>query len=295
MELTNEQILAAISKRVDYAEIARLLETDLNAIAGQVIENPEDFIQFKVFFDMGHFNTTIIAQAPGEGQGFYETPVLISLINGSYSTQRGPQLYALEFRIEAFGFEKDYENIRKIMEAYSALNQGAIRSGEFNDAMITAVCDFPVLGTPAPYKGFNRFSAFMSWYLTFVFTGQLTNSVIIELDAAEIQPLSFNVNRQRISDSAHMVSNAETKSINKAQVLSFGISFPFDNSDLHKRILRNIKNSDITKLNEVYVMTVEMPEVGDTDTYNVVLTDGSYSLAQGGYLLINATFAISGV
>lgn len=295
MELTNQQILDAISKRVDYAEIARLLELDLNAIATQVITESEDYIQFKVFFDIGEFNTTITAQAPGEGQGFFETPVLISLVNGSYTNARGPQLYSLEFRIESFGFEKDYENIRKVLEAYSSINQGAIRSGEFNDALVTSTCDFPVLTTPSPYKGFNRFSAFMSWFLTFVYTGQLSNEVIIKLDGTAIEPTSFNANRQRVSDAAHKVNTSETVSINKSQVLSFAMTFPYNNSDLHKRILRNLKNNDIAKLNEVYVLSIEMPEVGDTNTYNVILTDGSFSLAQGGYLLINATFSISGV
>jgi hypothetical protein len=329
MELTNQQINEAIQERVNYAELARLLEVDLNAIALQAIpihaeeqrqlllaqgktqteanelydKLSAQYIEFQVFFDVGTFNTTIEAQAPGEGQGFFKTPVLISFINGNFSNERGPDVYSLEFRIEAFAFEKDFDISRKIFEGYSRLNQGAIRSKDFNEAQVTSVCDFPVTTSPIPYKGFNRFSIFISWFLTFVYTGQLSNEVIIKLDGDEIKPLTFSINRQRASNSAHLTGDAETKTINKSQVITFGLSMIFDNSDAAKRLLRNLKNSNINKLNELFELSIAYPQLTffddadieyiETDTYNCVLVDGSISLNQGSYLMLAVTFNVS--
>lgn len=332
MAITNQQINEAIQERVNYAELARLLEADLNAIALQAIpihaeeqrqlalaqgkttdeanaiydKLSTQYIEYKVFFDVGTFNTEITAQAPGEGQGMFKTPVLISFINGAFSNERGPQVYSLEFRIEAFGFEQDFDINRKIFEGYSRLNQGAIRSKEFNDAQVTSVCDFPVASTPAPYKGFNRFSIFMSWFLTFVYTGQLSNEVLIELDGDEIKPLTFSLNRQRVVEAAHLTGANETVTINKSQVISFALSMVYDNSDVAKRLLRNIKNPDISKLNEVYELSINYPQLNvynqqgelvtaETNTYDVVVVDGNATINQGGYLVLTITFNISGV
>jgi hypothetical protein len=326
MAITNTQINEAIQERVNYAELARLLEADLNAIALQAIPiHAEEqrqgktqaeadaiydklalqYIEYKVFFDAGTFNTEITAQAPGEGQGMFKTPVLISFVNGSFSTARGPQVYALEFRIEAFGFEQDFEINRKIFEGYSRLNQGALRNEEFNDAQVTSVCDFPIATIPQPYKGFNRFSIFMSWFLTFVYTGQLSNEVVITLNGSTIEPQNFTINRQRTTEVAHPVGGNETVAINKSQVLSFGLSFIYDNSAIHKTVIRNIKNPELAKLNETFTLTVNYPQLNvynqqgqlvtaETNTYTVVLVDGGITINQGSYLLVNATFSIAG-
>jgi hypothetical protein len=329
MPMTNQQINEAIEERVNYAELARLLETDLNAIALQAIpihaeeqrqlalsqgktqeeankiydDLSSQYIEFQVFFDTGIFNTTLQAQAPGEGQGFFKTPVLISFVNGNFSNQRGPQVYSLEFRIEAFAFEKDFDIARKIFEGYSRLNQGAIRSKEFNEAQVTSVCDFPIATQPSPYKGFNRFSIFISWFLTFVYTGQLSNEVLIKLDNEQIKPLSFSINRQRASNAAHLTGDAETKTVNKSQVITFALSMVYDNSEAALRLLRNLKNSDINKLNETFQLSIGYPQLTffddadveyiETDTYNCVLVDGTVSINQGGYMMIAATFNVS--
>jgi hypothetical protein len=332
MELTNQQINEAIQERVNYAELARLLETDLNAIALQAIpihaeeqrqlalsqgktqteaneiydKLSAEYVEFKVFFDTGTFNTTIEAQAPGEGQGFYKTPVLITFINGGFSTERGPQIYSLEFRIEAFGFERNFDLNRKIFEGYSRLNQGVIRSKDFNDAQVTSVCDFPIATTPQPYKGFNRFSIFMSWFLTFVYTGQLSNEVSIKINEEEVKTLTFSINRQRVVESAHLTGTPETITINKSQVVSLALSLVYDGTTASKTLLRNIKNSEINKLNEVFILKVNYPqlnvynqqgdlETSETDIYKCVLVDGSIAINQGGYIILTATFNINEV
>jgi hypothetical protein len=309
---TPQEIQIAIGKLIDYKELARLLQSDLNSIANEVLSQtidvegtptpkfPNQYIDFEVFFDVGEFNTYVTAQAPGEGRGFYKTPVLLTAIGGQYSTERGPQVFSLEFRIEAFGFDKDYELTREILTVYSQMNQGKIRNlngDEFAGTMqVVSFSDFPALTTPTQYKGFNRFSGFISLFMTFIYTGQLANAVNIILDGDEIKPLSFTVSRQRIGDSAHITGTAETVTINKSQVLSFACSLIYDGSDIHNKILANIRKSLTTNLNETFDLEIIYPETGDDlDEYSVIITDGRIDIQQGGYLSMVFTMNIAGV
>jgi hypothetical protein len=145
----------------------------------------------------------------------------------------------------------------------------------------------------------------MSWFLTFVYTGQLSNEVVITLNGSTIEPQNFTINRQRTTEVAHPVGGNETVAINKSQVLSFGLSFIYDNSAIHKTVIRNIKNPELAKLNETFTLTVNYPQLNvynqqgqlvtaETNTYTVVLVDGGITINQGSYLLVNATFSIAG-
>ena len=135
MNYTNEDILQKLNKRINYSEVARILELDLNTIASQVIDAPEDYMEFKVFFDYGEFDTTVNGQAPGEGQGFHVTPVLLSLIGGDYSTEKKDLKYSKHnSQNRGFRIPKDMENLRTILEIYSSLNQGAVSDGIFANA-----------------------------------------------------------------------------------------------------------------------------------------------------------------
>lgn len=87
--------------------------------------------------------------------------MLISLLDGQFSEPKGPQLFNLLFRIEAFAFAKDKDPIRRTFETYNKLNQGAIYSGMFSSALTTSFTEFPVVTPPEPYKGMDRFSVFM--------------------------------------------------------------------------------------------------------------------------------------
>lgn len=158
---TNEQIFEKLNQRIDYRELTRILEHDLNHIANTTWEQGDNIIEFKTFFDFDEFETSIQFQAEGEGQPQRITPVLITLLTGDFTEPKGPQLFATTFRIEAFGFESDKERLREIFEIYSSLNQGAILSGLFGSSMTTSFTDFPIVTPAEPYKGANRMSVFM--------------------------------------------------------------------------------------------------------------------------------------
>lgn len=308
---TPQEIQTAIGKLIDYKELARLLQSDLNAIANEVLSQtidvegvptpkyPNQYIDFEVFFDVGEFNTYVTAQAPGEGNGFYKTPVLLTAIGGEYSTERGPQVFSLEFRVEAFGFDRDFELVREVLTVYSQLNQGKIRNlngDQFAGSMqVTSFSDYPALTTPEQYKGFNRFSGFISLFMTFIYTGQLANSVLIYLDGEQLKPLSFTISRQRISDAAQITNTPETVTINKSQILSFACSLVYDGSDIHNDILFNIRKSNSNTLNQVFDLEIGYPQTGDdNDEYSVIITDGRIDLQQGGYLTLAFTMNLSG-
>lgn len=301
-ELTREQIREVLDSQIDYKELTRLIELDLNILAQELITQPEDYIEFKAFFDFGEFDTTINLQAPGEGNGFYPTPVLVSLIDGNYTTQKGPQVFSTIFTIEAFGFEKDAENLRKIFDAYSKLNQGQIKTDEFGHYKIISFTDFPVMTTPAPYKGMNRLSVFLTLNLSFIYDGQLSNQVKILLDDEEIDLLSFNISRQRIGDSIQRNNKDETETIQKAQILSFSGSFIYNGSDVGKKVIRNIKNLGYG-LNQSFELKVIYSDIGDLDTngnmvpdidiYNVIISEGDITILQGGYLQLTFSMVIN--
>lgn len=302
-ELTREQIKEALDSQIDYKELTRLIELDLNILAQELITQPEDYIEFKGFFDFGEFDTTINLQAPGEGNGFYPTPVLVSLIDGNYTTQKGPQVFSTIFTIEAFGFEKDAENLRKIFDAYSKLNQGQIKTDEFGHYKTISFTDFPVMTTPTPYKGMNRLSVFITLNLSFIYDGQLSNQVRILLDNEEIDLLSFNISRQRIGDSIQRNNKDETETIQKAQILSFSGSFIYNGSNVGKKVVRNIKNLGYG-LNQGFILKVIYSDIGnldinnnlvpDTDTYNVIISEGDITILQGGYLQLTFSMVING-
>lgn len=298
---TYQDIQEKLAKVINYNIIATVLQTDLNSIAQEIITDPKDSMEFKVFFDFGNFDTTVNAQAPGEGQGFLITPVLLSLVNGDYSTQKGPQVYSLSFRIEALGFEKDKDNLQKIFEVYSALNHGQIVNEEDSiyNTMVTTFCDFPVKTEPIPYKGFNRISIFLTLNINFIYNGQLTNEITYTLDGDNIEPLSFTISRNRSIDTVHPNNGGETITINQSQSLIFNGSMIYDGSDAAKSLVLAIKTLNST-LNTIYSLVITYPniligdpEAASVDTYNVVLIDGDLILNVGGYLTLNFTFAIA--
>lgn len=295
MNMTTEQILEKLNKRIDYKEVKRILELDLNTIAQEVIEDPQELIQFEVFFEYGEFDTAIAAQVPGDGPGFFITPVLLSLVGGDYATETGPQIFQTQFRIEGFGFVKDKENLRKVFEIYSSLNQGAVSTGVFANAMTTSVMDFPVFSEALQYKGFDRISVFMSWLMTFIYSGQLANEVEITLDDDTLNLIDLSIKRVRIGDSAHLNNQMETFTINKSQLLVFTGYMIYDGTVASKKIMREIKNlnnglNNQMELKVVYPAITE-DEEPELDTYNVILTEGDIKITEGGYL--NLTFALA--
>jgi hypothetical protein len=115
----------------------------------------------------------------------------------------------------------------------------------------------------------------------------------------------LSLNRQRVVESAHLTGANETVTINKSQVISIAISLVYDGSEAAKEILRNIKAQNLNKLNEIFELSIAYPqltffddadiEYTETDTYTCVLVDGSIAINQGGYIILAATFNISGV
>jgi hypothetical protein len=131
--------------------------------------------------------------------------------------------------------------------------------------------------------------------MTFIYTGQLANAVGIFLDGEEVKPLSFTISRQRISDAAQITNTPETVTINKSQVLSFACSLIYDGSDIHNKILFNIRKQSLETLNEAFDLEISYPETGDDiDEYRVIITDGRIDIQQGGYLTLAFTMNLSG-
>ena len=248
-----------------------------------------------MFFDYGEFDTTVNAQSPGEGAGFHITPVLLRLVGGDYTMKTGPQIFQTQFRIEAFGFTKDMENIRAVLEVYSALNQGAFSTDLFANAMTTSITDFPIFSESMPYKGFDRISAFLSWHLTFVYSGQMSNDVKITIDGEPLNTLDFSIKRMRNGNSIQRNNESETRTLNDNQVLVFTGFTVFDGGISTTKIMREIKNLG-TDLNVPLELKIKYPviiedEIPEQDIYTVVLTEGDINITQGGYL--NLTFALA--
>lgn len=292
MAFTTADIIEKIERRVDYAEVARVLQLDLNIIAQQVITDAQQYLEFEVFFDYGEFDTAISAQAPGEGNGFFVTPVLLSLVDGSYTTDKGPQVYQTEFRIEVLAFEQDRENVRAVLEVFSSLNQGAVSADVFANALTTTLTDFPIMSEPLQLKGFTRMNFYMSWLLTFIYTGQLANEVEFKINDEPINFLSFDIKRMRGIDVIHRNNENELSTINKNQSLVFTALLIFDNTDAAVLLLKNIKDLG-SGLNDILELKINYPTIELEDTYNVVLTEGDIQIMNGDYVKLSCVFAIN--
>lgn len=274
MSYTTSDIQEALEKQVNYEELARILELDLNNIAGQVIEEPENTITFKVFFDSGEFETCISDSLPGEGEGFLITPVLLKFINGNYSTMRGPKFFSTVFSIEVVGYEKDRENLRKIFETYSYMNQGIIDKDELG-IYITKTLEFPFFDEPFQLKGETRFQGFMRLFLNYMYSGQLANQITTTIDGDSVILQNLVIRRQRTPDAAQRNGETEVKVIHKNQILSFSASMLYDGSDAAKKILRNIKNFG-SGLNEEFTLEITYPNIttlSDSVWEEISLTD----------------------
>ena len=289
--ITTEEILERLNKRIDYNEIARILEHDLNLIASEVATNFGDDtpVAFQVFFDFAEFDTYINNQAPGEGQGYNDVPVVISLVNGDYSTEKGPELYSTTFRIEAFGFEAQKDRLRAIFETFSSLNQGTTLSGMFNSSMTTSFTDFPIMTTPEPYKGEDRMSVFMTWNINFIYTGQLANEVEFELDGQKVTIQGFNIKRDRSFKAVQRNGSAETTANVHNQTLILTGTVIYDGSDATKRLLRSAKKL-YTDMTEEFNLKITWPSILDeneepeVDEYKLVLVEGDITVVEGSYV-----------
>lgn len=260
MEITEDLILEKVSNLIDFEEVVSILELDLNTIAQQIITNPQDQIEFKVFFDAGDFDALVNSQAPGEGMGFNVTPVLLSFVNGTFQTETGPQLLQSQFRIESFGFKKDMENTRKVFATYSSLNRGTIVTEFTTVAKATSLMDFPVFSEVMQYKGFERVSCYMSWLLTFFYNGQLANEVSYKINGMDINLMDFNIKRLKTGSSIHRNNDTETRTLNTSQILGFTGFTLYDGSSGTKELLNAIKTET---LNYPITLEVTYPMLGD--------------------------------
>lgn len=284
---TKEDILAKLNKRVDYSEVARLLELDLNTIAEETLD---DFLGFKVFFDYGDYDTTVNGYAPGEGAGFQEIPILLSLISGDYTTLKGPEVFSLMFRIEGFGFEERFEDTRKVFEIYSSLHQGTASNEGFGEVLYTTFTDFPVLTEAFPYKGAQRFQIFLSLNINFIYVGELSNSVSYTLDGDPINLLGLVISRNRVLESVQRNLQTETTNLASAQNITFSATMIFDGSDAAKIVKDNIKNLD-TEMNTI--MEFKIIYSDDEDTYDIIISDGEIDITEGSYVNMSFTMVLT--
>lgn len=287
--MTREEIMVALDKTIDYKALSEILEIDLNNIATEINETG-DPLSFKVFFDFNDFDTTIEGQAPGEGEGFYDTPILLSLLDGDFATERGPNIYSLVFNIEAFGFEKDRALIRKVFETYGALNQGKIQKEEISNAHSISFVSFPMITQPMPYKGQNRFSIFMSWTLTSIFEGQLTNDIKLEVEDEEIACTILNYQRKNNLETTQPNTEPILKNYSTSSFRAISGQFIYKNKPKEKEILQEILGNTVGKTFQIK-LTFPLAEV--EETYNMVLESGNISIIEGGILSIEFSFAES--
>ena len=298
MGYTYEDIQAALEKQVNYAEITTLLEVDLNNIADEVIEDPTKKIEFKVFFDSGEFNSVLNEKEVGEGDGMFITPVLFKFINGDYSTMKGPKFFSTVFSIEVMGFERDRENLRKIFETYSYMNQGLIE--QIDELYMTKTLEFPYFGEQFPLKGIDRVQGFMRLFMNYMYDGQMSNDVTYKLDADEIVIQGFALTRQRTPRADQMNTQTETTNIYESQIITFSGSMIYDGSDAAKKLLRGLKTLN-SGLNQKYDFEISFPNIldesenPDTDTYKVYLDNGTISIDEGGVVFLNFTFTLAEV
>lgn len=296
MAYTTLDIQEALEKQVNYEELSRILELDLNNIAGQIIEDPQDTITFKVFFDSGEFETSISDSLAGEGEGFLITPILLKFVNGNYSTMRGPKFFSTVFSIEVVGYEKDRENLRKVFETYSYMNQGLIDKDELG-IYIAKTLEFPFFDGPFQLKGETRFQGFMRLFLNYMYNGQMSNEVITLLDGDQIDILNFNIKRTKTTDTIHRNNELNSSTINKSQAMIFNGEMVYDGSDAALKLLKNIKDLDV-ELNKEFELTVTYPAILDsqekpeTNTYTVVIVDGDITIVEGGYINLSFTMAL---
>lgn len=254
---TYEEINIALSKQVNYLELARLIELDLNNIAEQLITEPLDIIEFKVFFEFDEFDTRTKAQSLGEGSPVRETPVLLTFISGDYSSKRGPQFFSTIFNLEILGFEKDLENLRKIFESYAYMNQG--RMDDDIGITTTRFVEFPVFTDMFDLHGLRRVQGFQRLFMSYIYSGQLSNQVSVKLDGEDLIVNEFSISRQRSAKS--IVGNTgEATTLHTDQALGFGGVMFFDNSEPAKKILRSIKNKG-EGLNNSFSLELVYPNI----------------------------------
>jgi hypothetical protein len=296
MAYTYEEVQAAIEQQINYAELALLLETDLNAIADQIIvDDPSgEYVSFKVFFDSGEFNTTIEDASIGEGDGFNVTPVLLKFVNGDYSSARGPQFFSTVFSIEVFGFEKDREKLRQIFETYSYLNQGRIDNEEIG-IYTTRTLEFPVFEDPVLWKGSTRFQGFMRLFMTYMYDGQLSNGVLFTVDGEPLIVQSLNLRRIRTPKAGQKNEQQEVVNIYESQILTITGGMLFDNSTAAIVLLNELKTLN-RGLNTQHTLTVTYPVVSATpDTYKMYLDNGDIGVNEGGVITLSFVFALAEV
>lgn len=302
MSYTTLDIQEALEKQINYEELSRILELDLNNIAEQVIEEPQNTITFKVFFDSGEFETSISDSLSGEGEGFLTTPVLLKFVNGNYSTMRGPKFFSTVFSIEVMGYEKDRENLRKIFETYSYMNQGLIDKDELG-IYITKTLEFPFFDEPFQLKGETRFQGFMRLFLNYMYSGQMSNEVVTLLDSEEVIIQNLQIKRTRNPKSDQMNEITEITNIYESQILIFSGSMIYDGSSAAKKLFRNIKTVN-AGINQDFTFKITYPNIGETaeevftadeDTYAVYLDNGEISITEGGVILMDFVFTLAGV
>lgn len=95
-----------------------------------------------------------------------------------------------------------------------------------------------------------------------------------------------------MQDTIQRNNEDETKTITRSQMLLFSGGIIYDGKDVTKKLLRNIKNLGQGLL-ENFTLEIEYPEIEDTDTYNVLLVEGSVSIPSGGVISLDFSMAIT--
>lgn len=294
MSYNRDDILNATRRLIDYESVRDLLEHDLNTIADILVDDPQEIIEFQVFLDAGEFDTYIAAQAPGEGRGFFKTPVMLYIVGGEFATEKGPQVYNIEYEIQTFSFERDREMIRKILETYAVQNQGRIDSDAETSSKVIRTVSFPTGLAPMEYKGMTRMSFIQGMYMAHIFAGQLFNDIIFRVDGDELDVLTYIISRKRIQGSGQENEQNEAVVKNTSQSLFLTMSFIYDKSAAALNILNNVRRKG-KGLEQQFAVEVIYPDIEEADYYAMTITEGEITGSAGSHLQLTVNMALTEV
>lgn len=299
MSYSQEDIIKKTDGLIDYKELNRLIELDLNTIAETYLSTlegyPENMIQFEVFDDFGTFNKYIELQGPGIGQQTPITPVLISNLGGSFNNEKGPEVYMLNFEMQAYGFEDDHLNLRNIFTIYAEIKHGKTEylesiTGE-DGGSASYYHMLPAFGVPVSDGGVRRITLFQNYGMTIVKEGKLFNQAVFTYDGHELDVLAFNVQKSKQTGSGQKNSQAFIGTQAESQTIVVSLNMISDDSRGSRLLSEDIRKYHVG-LNQKREISITYPGEAP-DSYTVILTDGGIQGTAGGYFTINATFNLA--
>lgn len=263
---------------------------DIVAVIQAALNDNTDNIVFQIYADLGEYDSAKKVKV-GNNPATLPIPGVLRTISGAFDTTEEADSYSATYTLELLGFESNYEATKDLIFNFAHANTGV--SDVFAGDGYTSIFayDLPQIGSIYNFNGANRAPMFLSFDITFVKSGILSDTITITLNGTPLPIIQASFSRNKIIDKKTYSDGVEREAQNQEQELVLDTTILYTSTLGVSTIRDSIFENNV--MNTTYVINYNDGIIDKT--YTMVITASNINLATGAYATLQASFAIAKV